>query len=161
MSVRNGVYSKSIIIKKKHIISKQKYTAIRSSTDHTVNQIFGHSQNPLRSRSSLVDLHCVCTQVIVHALEFGKCFIHTSHTKLEASFLLNHSKNNGICSKRIVNKNECHILFSVKYVIFKCRCITVFFFKSLERFPCRKMQLKYEVIQILCNESPSATPGRE
>lgn len=139
MSVRNGVYSKSIKKNKKNPLYPNKSTLQLGSTDHTVNQIFGHSQNPLRSRSSLVDLHCVCTQVIVHALEFGKCFIHTSHTKLEASFLLNHSKNNGICSKWIVNKNECDIFLSVKYVNFKCRCITVFFSLNLWKdFPAGK-----------------------
>lgn len=122
MSVRNGVYSKSIIIIKKTYYNPNKSTLCNQEA---LNQIFGHSQNPLRSRSSLVDLHCDCTQVIVHALELGKCFIHKSHTKLEASFLLNHSKNNGICSKWIVNKNECDIFISVKYVNFKCRCITV------------------------------------
>lgn len=83
MSVRNGVYSKSIIIKRKTYYNPNKSTLCNQEA---LNQIFGHSHNPLRSRSSLVDLHCDCTQVIVHALELGKCFIHKSHTKLEASF---------------------------------------------------------------------------
>lgn len=114
----------------------------------------------------MVDLHCDCTQVIVHALELGKSFTHSSHTKREASIskiTVKKKKNDGICSKWIANKTKCDTFFL--YVSMSALNVgasryttktDLFFFQSLERFPHRKIQLKYEVNHILCNESASA-----
>lgn len=71
------------------LIPKQKYTVQSGSTNHTDNQIFGHSQNPPRGLAAAwwisVTL-CDCKQVIVQILELGNRFFHNKKKRIKCSF---------------------------------------------------------------------------